>query len=103
MEGETFDLDNFKAPILEGLTLEDNRTMPPGEKMRRVFVAFDQAREAHREWFLAREPNATGEDIWADWSRVTGCAAIIAKGMKDAAERDADEPFVVTDCGPENG
>jgi hypothetical protein len=90
-----FDHENFKAPIFDGLTIEDFRTMPIGEKGRRIVIARQQAQEAHRAWFLAREPEATEVDVWADWMRVNHGTPILAKAMRDAAEREADTPFIV--------
>lgn len=92
---DDFDCENFKAPIFEGLTIEDHKAMSSTEKWRRMGIAWQQARDAHRAWFLLREPDAEEIHVWGDWMRVTGCAAIMAKGMRDAAERDADTPLIV--------
>ena len=90
-----FDLENFKALIFDGLTIDDHREMPVAERVRRMWIAREQAQAAHRAWFLAREPNATEVDVWGDWLRVNRCSPILAKAMRDAAEREADTPIIV--------
>ncbi|MBA4066047.1 MAG: hypothetical protein C0501_20475 [Isosphaera sp.] len=95
LEPGDFDLQNFKAPVFEGQTAEDCRAMPVPEKMQRIGVAWQQVRDAHRSWFVGRNPDATPVEVWGDWLRVTGCSVILAKAMRDAADRDADPPFVV--------
>ena len=101
-EPDDFDFYAFEPPALAGLTLDDHRQMPPSEKMRRVFVAFGEARAAHRVWYLERYPDASAVEVWGDWLRVTGCAAIIARGMRDAAQ-DADEPILVRRVADDSG
>jgi hypothetical protein len=95
VESGDFDFYAQRPPILEGLTIDDHRRMTPGEKLRRMFIAREQVREAHRGWYLERHPDAGGVEIWADWLRVTGCSPILAKAIRDGAEREADEPFIV--------
>lgn len=91
---DDFDPYTFPAPILEGQTPESWCALPPGERLRRVFVAYDQVREGHRKWFLERNPDGAEFEVGADWMRLNGAAAILAKAMRDAAEREADTPFV---------
>ena len=98
VEPGDFDIHAFKPPILEGMTIEVCRTMPVGEKMRRVSAAFGEVRAGHRRWYLERYPGACEVEIWGDWLRVTECSPILAKAMRDPAERDADEPFFVFGC-----
>lgn len=95
VEPDDFDCHAYKPPILEGMTIEVCRTMPVGEKMRRVSLAFGEVREGHRKWYLERHPDACAVEIWGDWLRVTGCSPILAKAMRDAAEHEADTPFIV--------
>lgn len=90
-----FDLEHFVPPIFVGQTIEDCRRQTPEEKGNRLAIAHRQVREAHRAFFYERYPHATPTDLWADWYRLSGCAAIHARGKKDEAERDADRPFVV--------
>lgn len=94
-ESGDFDLEYFKAPIFDGLPVEETRAMPLTERWRRIWIARQQAQAAHREWFLAREPDASDVDVWGDWLRVNHCTPILAKAMRDAAERETDTPFVV--------
>lgn len=94
-----FDFENFQAPIFDGLTIEDHREMPVAEKFRLMGIAWQQARAAHRAWFLAREPGASEVDVWGDWLRVNHCSPILAKAMRDAAEREVDTPFIVEGAG----
>lgn len=93
---EVFDVEHFEAPVFVSQTVEDCRRMTPAEKFERMSIAWIQAREAHRRFFYERYPHATPTDLWADWFRLSGCAAIYARGKKDEAERDAD-PAVVVD------
>ena len=95
VEPGDFDFYAFEPPILEGLKVEDHRRMPPGEKMRRVFVAWHQVRDIHRAWYLERHPDATDFDILCDWTRHTGFAEALAMARKDEAEKYADRPIIV--------
>lgn len=90
-----FDLEHFEPPIFVGQTIEDCRRQTPEEKFRRIGIAHQQVREAHRKFFFERYPHATPTDLWADWWRLSGCAAIAARWKKDEAERDAERPFIV--------
>lgn len=95
IEPGDFDFHAFKPPILEGLTIEDHRRMSPAEKWRRIGIAWGQVKEGHRRWYLDQFPDASDVEIWGDWLRVTDCSPILAKAMRDAAEREADEPLIV--------
>jgi hypothetical protein len=97
VEPGDFDFYACKPPILEGLTDEDHRRMPPGEKGRRIAIAWNQVRDIHRAWYQERHPDATDFDILCDWYRHTGAAEVLANGRKDEAERSADQPIRV-DC-----
>ena len=95
IEPGDFDFHAQEPPILEGLTIEDHRRMPAAEKWRRMGIAREQVRDAHRRWFLQRNPDALDVEVWADWLRVNDCSPILAKAMRDAAEKEADVPFIV--------
>ena len=95
VEPGDFDFYACKPPILEGLTEEDYRRMPLGEKGRRVAIAWNQVRDMHRAWYLERHPEATDFEILCDWYRHTGAAEVLANGRMDEAERSADRPLIV--------
>jgi hypothetical protein len=77
------------------MTIEVCREMPVAEKMRRIAIAWGQVKQMHRQWYLKQFPGACDVEVWGDWLRVMDCSPILAKAMRDAAEREADEPFVV--------
>jgi hypothetical protein len=95
VEPDDFDFYSCKPPILESLTSEDHRQLSPGEKMRRIFVAWNQVRDIHRDWYLERHPDATAFEILCDWSRHTGAAEVLANAYKDEAGRSSDQPLIV--------
>jgi hypothetical protein len=96
VEPGDFDFYACDPPILRGMTPEVCREMPSGEKLRRVCIAWNQIRDIHRAWYLERHPNGTDFEVFCDWSRHTGAAEVLAKARKDEAERDADQPIIVT-------
>jgi hypothetical protein len=59
-----FDLEHFVPPIFVGQTIEDCRRQTPEEKFRRMGIAHQQVREAHRKFFYERYPHATPTDLW---------------------------------------
>ena len=95
IEPGDFDFYAAKPPILEGQTVEMCRQMAPAEKMRRCFIAREQVKELHAKWYREQFQDASDAEVWGDWLRVTECSPILAKAMRDAAERDADTPFNV--------
>lgn len=95
IEPGDFDFHAVRPPILEGLTIEVCREMPVGEKMRRVAIAWGQVKDMHRQWYRDQFPDPSDVEVWGDWLRVTECSPILATAMRDAAEREADKPFMV--------
>ena len=93
-----FDFHKARPPILEGLTIDVCREMSVGEKMRRVSIAWGQVKELHGQWYREQFPDASDVEIRGDWLRVMDCSHILAKAMRDAAEKEADEPFIVRRC-----